>query len=246
MSATRKSQLELAYRAVTEEIKQACAKYGRTLPNLVAVSKYKPAEDIRTLYDLGHRHFGENYVQELQEKAKQLPDDIRWHFIGHLQSGKAKIVREIPNLTVVETLDSDSKATKLNNQRGEELPALDVYIQVNTSGESQKSGVLGIEAVQKLAQHVISNCKHLHLVGLMTIGSFDQSTTEGENKDFSVLNEYRSKLENYLGWPTGSLGLSMGMSHDYLQAIGQGSTNVRVGSNIFGARKTKEEIKGQS
>lgn len=246
MSSGRKAQLERAYKTVTEEIKQVCLRQGRSIPNLVAVSKYKPAEDIRTLYDLGQRHFGENYVQELQEKAKQLPADICWHFIGHLQSGKAKIVREIPNLTVVETVDSESKATKLSNQRGKDLPKLDVYIQVNTSGEAQKSGVLGYEAVAKLAQHILSACNHLNLLGLMTIGSFEQSASDGANKDFASLNAYRAEVEQALNLPEGSLGLSMGMSHDFIEAIRQGSTNVRVGSHLFGGRLTKEEIKANS
>lgn len=220
------------------------------VPNVVAVSKYKPAEDIRVLYDLGHRDFGENYVQELQQKASQLPKDIKWHFIGNLQSNKAKIAREIPNLAFVETLDSMSKATKLDNQRGQLSTSwpLGVYIQVNTSEEAQKSGIFASEfnEIESLAKHVIEKCPNLKLAGLMTIGSYDQSHGDVENQDFRELSEIREKLATALGVPTQSLGLSMGMSADYIQAIKQGSTNVRIGSNIFGGRASKEEVRSSA
>jgi len=245
---SRALQLETAYKATVEEITNFCKARSLKQPNLVAVSKYKPAEDIEVLYKLGHRHFGENYVQELQEKAKQLPQDIKWHFIGNLQSNKAKIAREIPNLSYVETLDSISKATKLNNQRGQLTPPnpLGVYIQVNTSNEAQKAGIhaQNFGEISELAQHVLQACDHLTLVGLMTIGSFEQSHGTTENRDFSTLVEIRDRLAQELNKP--DLELSMGMSADYLQAIAQGSTNVRVGSNIFGGRVTKEEIKAQN
>ncbi|PRT56894.1 hypothetical protein B9G98_04514 [Wickerhamiella sorbophila] len=242
---SRASQLEAAYKAVVEEIASFCKTHQLNTPNLVAVSKYKPKEDILTLYNLGHRHFGENYVQELTEKAKELPDDIQWHFIGNLQSNKAKIAGQIPNLAYVETLDSESKATKLNNQRGT-LPPLKVYIQVNTSDEEQKSGLFDFASIESLAKHVVSNCPSLTLVGLMTIGSLSQSKSESENQDFKKLLAIREKLADSLKVSAGSLGLSMGMSSDYLEAIRQGSTNVRVGSQIFGGRQTKEEIQANS
>lgn len=244
---SRKLQLETAYKATVDEINNFCKAKSLPVPNLVAVSKYKPVEDIQVLYDLGHRHFGENYVQELQEKAPRLPQDIKWHFIGNLQSNKAKIAREVPNLAYVETVDGVSKATKLNNQRAQLTNAdkLGVYIQVNTSNEPQKAGLLAANAgeISELARHILSQCEHLSLVGLMTIGSFEQSHHGSEeNKDFATLVEIRDKLAAELDI---QLGLSMGMSADFLQAIAQGSTNVRVGSNIFGGRATKEEIKNK-
>lgn len=244
---SRKVQLEQAYKAVVEEIKQVCESLNRPVPNLVAVSKYKPAEDIQTLYDLGHRHFGENYVQELSEKAKVLPKDIHWHFIGNLQSNKVKIVREVPSLSVVETLDSEQKATKLNAQRSQINTPLSVFLQINTSDEPQKAGihVEDYATIESLCRHVES-LEFLHLEGLMTIGSVEQSKQSevgAENKDFTALGNLREKLNSSLNL---NLGLSMGMSSDYIQAIKQGSTNIRVGSHIFGGRVTKEEIKSAS
>lgn len=242
---SRKAQLEQAYRAVCEEIRRASEAAGRATPNLVAVSKYKPAEDIQILYDLGHRHFGENYVQELSEKAAQLPRDIAWHFIGNLQSNKAKLAREIPNLSAIETLDGVSKATKLNSQRAQlpDAAPVSVFIQVNTSDEPQKAGIHAdaYDDLVALGKHVVTACPHLKLVGLMTIGSLEQSKhADGENADFTRLAALRERLQPELGVP---LGLSMGMSSDYIQAIKQGSTNVRVGSSIFGGRLAKEDVK---
>lgn len=233
-----KEQLVANYRAVCEQIKRACV--DRPLPRLVAVSKYKPKEDIQTLYDAGQRHFGENYVQELVEKAHELPKDICWHFIGSLQSNKCKVLAPIANLYAVETLDSESKANKLNSSRESVGALLNVFIQVNSSREEQKSGIIELKDIIALAKHIESNCKNLKLMGLMTIGSIEssKSTSADENQDFKTLVEFRDQVSQELGR---DLELSMGMSSDYMEAIAQGSTNVRVGSSIFGARKLKGE-----
>lgn len=241
-TAERKAELKANYEAVKQEI---TALSGGTAqdPRLVVVSKYKPVEDIQALYDLGHRHFGENYVQELVSKVEALPKDIQWHFIGALQTNKCKVLTPLESLWAVETVDSESKCTKLNNGRPDGSK-LNVFIQVNTSGEEQKSGLRSAEDIVKVAKHIASNCPKINLLGLMTIGSFENSTADGEeNKDFSVLTELKQKVESQVDR---KLELSMGMSNDYKQAIRQGSSNVRVGSAIFGARKTKEEMKANS
>ncbi|ANZ75354.1 BA75_02678T0 [Komagataella pastoris] len=203
--------------------------------NLVCVSKLKPSSDIMALYDAGFRHFGENYVQELVSKAQELPKDIKWHFIGGLQTNKCKdLATRIDNLYAVETIDSIKKANKLNSSRDESKPKINVFIQVNTSGEEQKSGISSYEDLLSLAKVIKNDCPNLILKGLMTIGSIKQSTAAGErNEDFDQLSSYNEKLESDLGT---TLELSMGMSSDFEQAIKQGSTSVRVGSNIFGAR----------
>lgn len=141
---------------------------------LVPVSKTKPAEAIQQLYDAGYRSFGENYFQELVEKAAVLPKDIQWHFIGHLQSSKsAKLIKEVPNLAVLETIDSQKLAAKLNNaceSVGRE--PLSVFIQVDTSGEDTKSGVeVGAELAELLA-FIKEKCPFLRVSGLMTIGTY--------------------------------------------------------------------------
>jgi PLP dependent protein len=199
---------------------------------LVAVSKTKPSADILTLYQSGHRDFGENYFQELLEKAEQLPGDIRWHFIGHLQSAKAsKLVKSVANLAVVETVDSLKLAKKLDNAcESAERSELDIYVQVDTSGEDTKSGVPPSEA-PGLAQAIQDECKRLRIKGLMTIGA------PGDFSCFDRLVETRVEVAAALGLADPSaLGLSMGMSGDFEEAIAKGATSVRVGSTIFGAR----------
>ncbi|ODV85234.1 hypothetical protein CANARDRAFT_176187 [[Candida] arabinofermentans NRRL YB-2248] len=205
---------------------------GKT--RLVCVSKLKPASDIQALYDAGFRHFGENYVQELIEKAKILPGDIQWHFIGGLQTNKAKdLAKNIDNLYAVETIDTEKKAKKLNDVRASEgKPIVNIYIQVNTSGEEQKSGTMPAD-VEALARFIIEQCPKLKLEGLMTIGSVFQSKFAEENQDFKTLVELSSQLNSTFDI---KLELSMGMSSDYKEAIRQGSSSVRVGSDIFGSR----------
>ncbi|KAF9975389.1 hypothetical protein BGZ73_000953 [Actinomortierella ambigua] len=205
---------------------------------LVAVSKYKPSSDIVAAYKTGHKHFGENYVQELAEKANELPKDIQWHFIGSLQSNKCKVVAAIPNLFVVETVDNAKKATTLDKacaNAGRKEP-LRVYLQINTSGEDTKSGMTPAEVVD-VARQVVEKCPNLQLAGLMTIGSPNPDLDNGDNPDFKLLNECRQQLLDAL--KLDHLELSMGMSDDFPQAIRQGSTNIRVGSTIFGSRPRK-------
>ncbi|CAH2448351.1 Putative non-specific single-domain racemase [Komagataella phaffii CBS 7435] len=219
---------------ILDQITSVKSPNGRPV-NLVCVSKLKPSSDIMALYDAGFRHFGENYVQELVSKAQELPKDIKWHFIGGLQTNKCKdLATRIDNLYAVETIDSIKKANKLNSSRDASKPKINVFIQVNTSGEEQKSGISSYDDLLALAKVIKNDCPNLTLKGLMTIGSIQQSTAAGErNKDFDQLTAHNEKLESDLGT---TLELSMGMSSDFEQAIRQGSTSVRVGSSIFGAR----------
>lgn len=236
---TRQAELFQHLAAVEESIVKECVAVGRprTAVNLVAVSKYMPESDIQILYDAGHRDFGENYVQELVRKAGTLPGDIRWHFIGALQSNKCKVLAKIPNLSAVETVDSASKAQKLNDNRTDNDSILGIFLQINTSGEDQKSGLAwdATEEVLEVAR-AVTKFPRLQLRGLMTIGSFSESHAEGVNSDFDRLSKLATTLQTELGVP---IGLSMGMSSDFLEAIRQGSTNVRVGRTIFGNRPVK-------
>ncbi|KAI8086010.1 YggS family pyridoxal phosphate enzyme [Halteromyces radiatus] len=236
MSEQQQRKLELIQNIT--DVKAAMA----TVPHhqkarLVAVSKYKPAEDLMHVYETGHRHFGENYVQELVEKSTKLPSDIQWHFIGHLQSNKCKTVAAIPNLFAVETVDSIKKADTLNKAciSCERKEPLRVFVQVNTSREEAKSGV-DPESCTQVCQHIQANCPQLTLQGLMTIGMFGRDPSE-TNPDFECLVDCKKKTESMM--PGTDLELSMGMSGDYLQALKAGSTNIRVGTTIFGARPKK-------
>merc|ERR1711991_1086925 len=210
------------YVRVAEEVARLGEEMGRTsAPTLVAVSKKFDASVVQEVYDAGARVFGENYVQELVAKAGELPSDVDWRFIGSLQRNKAKAIAGVPNCSTLQTLHSIKLANAL--QRALEDPdvgagrTLNVDIQVNTSGEDSKSGVAP-QDVLDLASHVSAQCPNLALTGLMTIGS----------KAASLLREQNLLGENVV--------ISMGMSADYAQAIRQGSTCVRVGSAIFGAR----------
>lgn len=239
-SAERQSELIANYELALSQVKS----HEKSVPvTLVAVSKFKPSSDIMALYNHGVRHFGENYVQELIAKSKELPQDIKWHFIGGLQTGKCKdLGKNITGLYAVETIDALKKCKKLDAARSSaNLPVINVYLQVNTSGEEQKSGYRldNLNEVYETVNYLRSEeCKHLELQGLMTIGSFAQSTVEGDlNEDFAKLVEMKDILDKKYST---DLKLSMGMSSDFTTAIAQGSTSVRVGRSIFGTRPTKD------
>lgn len=183
-----------------------------------------------------------------------LPREIRWHFIGALQTNKCKpLAEQIPNLWCVESVDTGKKADQLEKGRAalcekereyEGVP-LRVFVQVNTSGEEEKSGVAPGGAAD-LCRHVREKCPHLKLQGVMTIGAIarSQEAKEGlENEDFVRLREVRDQVVRELGLQEGDLELSMGMSEDFESAVRCGSNEVRVGSTIFGERPAKGDAK---
>ncbi|CAD6192931.1 unnamed protein product [Caenorhabditis auriculariae] len=207
---------------------------------LVAVSKTKPADLIAVCYSQGQRHFGENYVQELEEKAKYLSEscpELLWHYIGQVQSNKIAKIASVPNLYCVETLESEKHAAMFDKEWAKKSSPtkLRVLVQVNTSGEENKGGIAPSDA-PKLAEYVMKNCSNLQFNGFMTIGSFEHSHEEGENPDFKMLFKVREQWSSEQGRAEDSVDLSMGMSDDFEQAIIQGSTSVRVGSKLFGTR----------
>ncbi|QHO18917.1 hypothetical protein HN51_061617 [Arachis hypogaea] len=226
----------LAFRSVMQRVRQAADRSG-TLPEsirVVAVSKTKPVSMIRQLYDAGHRCFGENYVQEIVDKAPQLPQDIEWHFIGHLQSNKVKtLLGGVPNLAMFEGVDNQKVANNLDRMVSTlGRNPLKVLVQVNTSGEESKSGIDPSNCVD-LAKHVKSSCPNLVFSGLMTIGRPDYTSTP---ENFKTLSNCRTEVCKALEMPEEQCELSMGMSSDFELAIEMGSTNVRIGSTIFGPR----------
>lgn len=237
---------------VREKINRAAANRPMHLRDkdvqLVAVSKTKPKEMILQAYIAGHRHFGENYVNELVEKAsdaevtEQCPE-IKWHFIGHLQRNKVFKLLSAPNLHVAETVDSEKLADAIDKAwaKLQKPDPLKVMVQVNTSDEENKSGVAPEDA-SNLVQYVLEKCPHLEFIGLMTIGAFDHDLTKGPNPDFQVLLKCRENVCDKLAMDINSVELSMGMSHDFEHAIEVGSTNVRVGSTIFGARNYPQKV----
>ncbi|KAI4306122.1 hypothetical protein L6164_029429 [Bauhinia variegata] len=231
-----------AFRSVMDRVRHAAERSGSQLDRIrvVAVSKTKPVSLIRQIYDAGHRCFGENYVQEIIEKAPQLPQDIQWHYIGHLQSNKAKlIVGGVPNLAMVEGVDNQKVANYLDRAISNlGRNPLRVLVQVNTSGEASKSGVDPSNCVE-LAKHVKFSCPNLLFSGLMTIGMPDYSSTP---ENFQTLLNCRTEVCKAIGMAEEQCELSMGMSSDFELAIEMGSTNVRIGSTIFGPREYAKKL----
>lgn len=199
---------------------------------LVAVSKTKPIADIRELYDLGQRHFGENYVQELVEKQTQLPGDIHWHFIGHLQSNKIKYIASFVHL--IHGVDSLKLLKEINKQAQKANRTIDVLLQVHIAQEETKFGLDEAE-LNELLHTNLTGLKHIRIKGLMGMASFTNHV-EQVRKEFRYL---KSLFDNYTGITTPNISftsLSMGMSSDYKIAIAEGSNMVRIGSLIFGSR----------
>ncbi|CAG9854251.1 unnamed protein product [Phyllotreta striolata] len=239
--------IKYGLKVVLSKIQAACSKRSSELqdvtPRLVAVSKTKPANLLVAAYEEGQRHFGENYVQELEEKSRSpiiLTNcaDIKWHFIGHLQSNKVNKVLCLPNIYMIETVDSQKLASTINKnweKYRQSDSKLKIMLQVNTSNEEEKSGISPSEVVD-VAKFVLNDCNNLELAGLMTIGKFGYDLSNGPNPDFICLKKCREDLCQKLGIDWKNVELSMGMSDDFEHAIELGSTNVRVGSSIFGAR----------
>ncbi|KAH8584056.1 Alanine racemase [Cryptosporidium sp. chipmunk genotype I] len=208
-------------------------------PELLVVSKYQSEENIRLLHEkTNQKIFGENYVQELMEKSKNLPKSIKWHFIGHLQSNKAKALLSIDNLEVIETVDSIKLAQVLNKAcQLQGRPILKVMIQVKTSNEANKSGAQ-ISEVINIFEYIISECKNLKFQGLMTMGDSDVNmTSECFNKMVNLRKTINKKISEY-GYNNQSLEckLSMGTTRDMEIAIKNHSNEIRIGSAIFGRR----------
>ena len=198
---------------------------------LIAVSKTKPISDIEIAIEAGQQHFGENYVQEGIEKVQYFNNpELTWHFIGPIQSNKSKLVAE--NFDWVHTIDRVKIAKRLSDQRGVYQQPLQVLIQINISGEASKSGI-EIDDALILARE-INALERLTLRGLMTIGV---KTDDNEliKHQFSKMNQLFEQLKKEFDTVD---TLSMGMSSDVAHAVEHGSTMVRVGSAIFGARNT--------
>ena len=200
--------------------------------NLVAVSKTKPNEDIQALYDLGQRAFGENYVQELVDKEAALPKDIHWHFIGHLQSNKVKYIA--PFVHLIHGVDGEKLLQEINKQAIKNNRVISCLLQVHIASEETKFGFDTSSLFELIDSGRLANYPNVEVKGLMGMASFttDQAVLKNEFEGLAAtFNQVKSKL-NLIHFDT----LSMGMSSDYLLAIQEGSTLVRIGSLLFGAR----------
>jgi pyridoxal phosphate enzyme (YggS family) len=212
------------YQSIIEDLKSSNT-------TLVAVSKTKPISDIEALYKLGQRDFGENYVQEFIDKVPQLPHDIKWHFIGHLQTNKVKYI--VPYVHLIHGVDSLKLLKEIDKQAGKNNLIINCLLQVYIAQEDTKFGLdeADIEAII----NELPKLNHIKIVGLMGMASF----SENKNKVAAEFKYLKSIYDRYsqLKAPNFQLqNLSMGMSGDYKLAIEAGSNMVRIGSLLFGAR----------
>ena len=218
-----------------EQVNETAFKCGRNPEDItvVAVTKTHTVDVIKSGIDAGIRIFGENYAQELKEKYEALKDyarDIQWHFIGHLQSNKIKYIA--PFVSLIHSVDSIHTAEAISEEAKKNDRTIDILLQVNTSGETTKSGCEPDE-IFKFAEYAMK-IPNINILGLMTIGSFSDDKIQIRS-EFRLLSSLREKL-NQSFKPHRFKHLSMGMTGDFDIAIEEGSTYIRVGTAIFGER----------
>ncbi|HMG66252.1 MAG TPA: YggS family pyridoxal phosphate-dependent enzyme [Chitinophagaceae bacterium] len=217
-----------------ESYQQLLADLGSHHITLVAVSKTKSIEEIIELYDLGQRDFGENYVQELVEKQLRLPKDIRWHFIGHLQSNKAKQLA--PFIHLIQSVDSVKLLLEINKQGEKNNRVIDCLLQVHIAQEETKFGMDEQEINLSIRDYEDMKLKNVRISGMMGMASFTDDLNKVKS-EFSYLKSIFDKNAKLTNADHAMTTLSMGMSSDYPVAIEEGSTMIRIGSLIFGARE---------
>ena len=211
--------------SISENIKHITSQIPENV-TLIAVSKTKPNDMLLEAYNAGQRDFGENYVQELVDKHEQLPKDIHWHFIGHLQSNKVKYIA--PFVYLIHGVDSFSLLKEINKQAQKNNRVIDCLLQIFIAQEETKFGLDFNEAAQILNSTEFKNLKNISIKGFMAMASNTDNKTQ-IRKEFTSLKEFS------LQYPEMTI-LSFGMSSDYQLAIQEGSSMIRVGSSIFGER----------
>lgn len=221
------------YKEVLENVKKAALKAGRDPKNItvLAVSKTKPNEMIEELYNEGVREFGENYVQELATKMETLPKDIHWHMIGHLQRNKIKYI--IENVKMIHSVDSLRLAKAISDEAVKKGVNMDILLEVNVALEENKFG-FKVEEVEEAVKE-IAKLPNICVKGLMTSAPY-VSDAEENRQYFKRLNKLLVDINDKNIDNVSMSVLSMGMTNDYLVAIEEGATHVRVGTAIFGER----------
>lgn len=201
---------------------------------LVAVSKTKPIEDIQEAYDAGQRIFGENQVQELVEKQEQLPKDIEWHLIGHLQSNKVKYIA--PFISLIHSVDSLKLLQEINKQALKNNRTIDCLLQIYIADEETKFGLSHDEAIELLRSPEFAELKNIRIRGLMGIATNTDNQKQLKEEFYELDTFFDGLKQSFFRKDDYFNELSMGMSADYKLAMQQGSTIVRLGSTIFGKR----------
>lgn len=217
------------------DIKKNIERISATLPDgvtLIAVSKYHPAEAIEAAYAVGQRHFGESKAQDLRLKQQQLPRDIRWHFIGHLQSNKIKYIA--PYIHLIHSIDSLRLLQEVDRQAAKIPRTIDCLLQIHIAQEETKFGLTPAECLAMLDEGSWRSLAHVRICGLMCMGSNTDDANQIRN-EFRTVKELFDEVRNKHFSDSDSFNiLSAGMSDDYPIAIQEGSTHIRIGSDIFG------------
>ena len=223
---------------VEKNIEQACKNAGRSRDEvtLIAVSKTKPVEMLQEIYDENIRDFGENKVQELCSKMEQLPSDIRWHMIGHLQRNKVKYI--VGKVELIHSVDTYRLAEEINIQAKKQNVIVPILVEVNIAHEESKFGISAGDAI--LLVEEISKLENIRIKGLMTIAPYVENP-EDNRLYFRKIKQLSVDITNKNIDNVSMEILSMGMTGDYMVAIEEGATMVRVGTGIFGERNYKQE-----
>lgn len=218
---------------VEENICQACKKAGRARKDvtLIAVSKTKPVSMLQEAYDLGIREFGENKVQEMRDKMEMLPEDIHWHMIGHLQTNKVKYI--VGKTALIHSVDSLHLAEEIEKQAAKKNVTVSILLEVNIAKEESKFGMHKEDAVELVKQ--IAKLPHIRIQGLMTIAPFVENP-EDNRAYFRQIRQLSVDIREQNIDNVNMDVLSFGMTGDYMVAIEEGATMVRVGTGIFGER----------
>jgi PLP dependent protein len=219
--------------SIKENILSLKSKLPATV-SLVAVSKTKPNKAILEAYNTGHRLFGENKVQELIKKQEELPKDIEWHFIGHLQSNKVKFIA--PFISLIHAVDSLKLLQVINKEAIGNKRVINCLIQCKIASEESKFGLSVEEIYDLLESSVFSELEHVNILGVMGMASYTDDVAQ-VRREFKLLKDTFDRLKiNLFSEKQDFTVVSMGMSHDYGIAIEEGATMIRVGSSIFGER----------
>ncbi|MBU0696155.1 MAG: YggS family pyridoxal phosphate-dependent enzyme [Bacteroidetes bacterium] len=223
--------------SITDNLKALKEEIESVNVRLVAVSKTKPNEDILEAYQLGQRIFGENHVQELVDKHESLPKDIEWHLVGHLQTNKVKYIA--PFISLIHSVDSLKLLIEINKQAIKSDRIIDCLLQVYIADEETKYGLGYDEVIELLESQEFQELKNVRIVGLMGIATNTENPKQIKEEFYELKTLFEGVKLSYFKNEASFKEVSMGMSSDYKIALEQGSTLVRIGSDIFGKREIK-------
>lgn len=220
--------------AIAQNIQRITSQLPQSV-RLVAVSKFHPIERLQEAYDAGQRIFGENRAQELAAKAPQLPRDIEWHFIGHLQKNKVRMI--MPWVSTIQSIDSVELLNLVNKEAARIDRHIDVLLQLHVAKELTKSGFTIEELLKAADEGAFQNLSNITITGVMAMATFTDDMNQVASEFETVYQTYFNLREKYFSGNTAFKEISMGMSDDWQIAVQHGATLIRIGTDIFGARE---------